>query len=75
MSIHNMYVYPNPVDDIANIVIEHDKPLALLDVYMYVYDLSGRLIYQDKKNLVTDQTYKINLNFDFLLIIRKTKIF
>ena len=49
-----MYVYPNPVENIANVVIEHDKPLAPLDVQMYVYDLSGRLIYQESNNLITD---------------------
>ncbi len=64
MSIYDMYVYPNPVENIANIVIEHDKPLTLLDVYLYVYDLSGRIVYQYNSNLVTDYTYKINLDFD-----------
>lgn len=64
MSIYDMHVYPNPVKDIANIVIEHDKPLALLDLYLYVYDLSGHLVYQYNSSLVTDNTYKINLNFD-----------
>ena len=63
MSIHDMYVYPNPVRDIANIVIEHDKPLAPIDVYMYVYDLSGHLIHQENMNLVTDASSKINLNW------------
>jgi hypothetical protein len=64
MSIYNMYVYPNPVENIANVVIEHDKPLAPLDVQMYVYDLSGRLIYQESNNLITDATYKINLSWN-----------
>ena len=63
MSIYNMYVYPNPVENIANVVIEHDKPLAPLDIQMYVYDLSGRLIYQESNNLITDATYKINLSW------------
>ena len=64
MTINNMYVYPNPVVDVANIVIEHNNPLAPLDVYMYVYDLSGHLIYQDNTNVVTDATSKINLTWN-----------
>ncbi len=63
MSINNMYVYPNPVKNVANIVVEHDNPLAPLDVYMYIYDLSGHLIYKKNANLVTDATCKINLNW------------
>ena len=63
MSIHNMYIYPNPVRDIANIVIEHDKPLAPIDLYMYIYDLSGHLIHQENMSLVTDASSKINLNW------------
>ena len=64
MTINNMYVYPNPVVDVANIVIEHNNPLVPLDVYMYVYDLSGHLIYQDNTNVVTDATSKINLTWN-----------
>ena len=59
-----MYVYPNPVKDIANIVVEHDNPLVPLDVYMYIYDLSGHLIYQENISVITDATSKINLNWD-----------
>lgn len=64
MTINNMYVYPNPVKDIANIVVEHDNPLVPLDVYMYIYDLSGHLIYQENISVITDATSKINLNWD-----------
>ena len=64
MTINDMYVYPNPVKDVANIVVEHDNPLAPLDVYMYIYDLSGHLIYQENANLITDATSKINLSWN-----------
>ncbi len=64
MSVHNMYVYPNPVQDIANIIIEHDKPLSPIDLQLYIYDLSGHLIYQKNTDLVTDASSQIKLNWD-----------
>ena len=64
MSVYNMYVYPNPVQNIANIIIEHDKPLSPVDLQLYVYDLSGHLIYQKNTNLVTDASNQIKFSWD-----------
>lgn len=59
-----MYVYPNPVIDIANIVIEHDNPLSPVEVQLFIYDLGGHLIHQENTNLITNASDKINLNWN-----------
>jgi hypothetical protein len=63
-SIYGMYVYPNPVIDIANIVIEHDNPLSPVEVQLFIYDLGGHLIHQENTNLITNASDKINLNWN-----------
>ncbi len=63
ISIHDMYVFPNPVENIANIVIEHDKPLSPVDMQFFVYDLSGQLVYMEDFNIVTDNSNKIHFNW------------
>lgn len=62
--LNDVYVYPNPVVDVANIVIEHDRPLTPFDIQLYVYNLSGLLIDQENVNVVTDASNKITVNWD-----------
>ena len=62
--LNNVYVYPNPVVDVANIVIEHDRPLNPFDAQLYVYDLSGHLISQENLNVVTDISNKITIEWN-----------
>lgn len=64
ISISDVYAYPNPITDVVNIVIEHDRPLAPTDIQLFMYDLSGRLVYRDNMNMVTDSSSEINLNFN-----------
>ena len=61
--LNDVYIYPNPVVDVANIVIEHDRPLSPFDVQLYVYDLSGRLISQEDASVVTDLSNKIIIDW------------
>ncbi|MBQ8720967.1 MAG: type IX secretion system sortase PorU [Paludibacteraceae bacterium] len=61
--LNDLYIYPNPVVDVANIVIEHDRPLSPFDVQLYVYDLSGRLISQEDASVVTDLSNKIIIDW------------
>lgn len=61
--LNNVYVYPNPVIDVANIVIEHDKPLSPFDAQLYVYDLSGHLITQENFSVVTGISNKITIDW------------
>ena len=63
MTLHEMYVYPNPVDNIANIIVEHDKPLEPITIQLYIYDLYGNLIYSEKLSEVTDASSKIRLDW------------
>ena len=62
--LNDVYVYPNPVVDVANIVIEHDRPLTPFNLQLYVYNLSGLLIAQENVNVVTDASNKITVNWD-----------
>ena len=64
MSIYDICVYPNPANDVANFIIEHDKPMAPIEVVLYIYDLSGHLIYHENKKVITDASYKIDLNWN-----------
>ena len=64
ISISDVYAYPNPITDVVNIVIEHDRPLAPTDIQLFMYDLSGRLVYRDNMNMVTDSSSEINIKFD-----------
>jgi hypothetical protein len=62
IDLKELFVYPNPVQDIANLVIKHDRPLELVDLDIFVYDLSGQIICSDSKKLVSDVSCTINLN-------------
>ena len=64
MSIYDICVYPNPANHIANFIIEHDKPMAPIEAVLYIYDLSGHVIYHENKKIITDSSYKINLNWN-----------
>ncbi len=59
-------VYPNPAVDEVNLVVEHDKPLQPVDIEVFIYDLSGRMVRRDSKALVADGsgyiTYKCKLD-------------
>ena len=44
--IFNIYNYPNPVKTATNIVVEHDRPEAILNTLIEIFDLSGRKIWQ-----------------------------
>ncbi|MGR3811699.1 type IX secretion system sortase PorU [Jiulongibacter sp. NS-SX5] len=38
--------YPNPVEDILSLELKHDKPGANIDFDLSVFNISGRLLYQ-----------------------------
>lgn len=47
-AIFSVMMYPNPVSrqGMATLVIQHDKPDAVLQTLVTVYDLSGRMVWQ-----------------------------
>lgn len=47
-SIFSVMMYPNPVSQhgTATLVIQHDKPDAVLQTLVTLYDLSGRMVWQ-----------------------------
>lgn len=64
VDLKDIYVYPNPVEHISNIVISHDRPLSPLDIQIYIYDISGRIVDFDNYNVVSDATGMININWN-----------
>lgn len=64
LSVNNVYVYPNPVQSVANLVIEHDRPTTPIDVQVFLYDIAGRTLYRNSMNVVADASSKINIKFD-----------
>lgn len=63
VSVSNINVYPNPISDYANVVIEHDRPMSPIDMHLYLYDLAGRIVWQDVISIVTDASCSIHYNF------------
>lgn len=63
VDLKDIYLYPNPVEYRSNIVISHDRPLAPLDVEIYVYDLSGRIVGHDNYNVVSNNSGMINIDW------------
>ena len=64
VSVNKVYTYPNPVIDQLNVVVEHDRPLAPIDVQLFMYDLAGRMVYNSNSDVVADSSSKINIAFD-----------
>ena len=62
--VNNMFVYPNPIVQHANIVVEHDRPMSPVDIHIYMYDTSGRTVYHKEMSLVTDASSKTNIELD-----------
>lgn len=62
--VNNMFVYPNPVVQRANIVVEHDRPMSPVDIHIYMYDSSGRTVYREEMSLVTDALSKTSIALD-----------
>jgi len=45
----DLAIYPNPVKNLVTFSISHDRPEASLEVGIYVYDLTGQLVWQYKE--------------------------
>ena len=45
--LYNITIYPNPVAStgILNIIINHDRPDDIVESIIYLYDLSGKMVY------------------------------
>ena len=50
-SIYNVTTYPNPVQEtgIMNLIVNYDQPDELLSTEIYVYDMSGRMLWSHKQ--------------------------
>ncbi len=45
--IYSLMLYPNPVpsNGVLNVVIDHDRPDAALETDMYIFNMSGHMVY------------------------------
>jgi hypothetical protein len=46
--LEKVYNYPNPVTDNTVFQFEHNKSGDNLKIYLYIYDLTGRLVYSER---------------------------
>ena len=51
-TIHSVTTYPNPVQatGVMNITVQYDHPDDLLNAELYIYNLSGQLVYMNTHN-------------------------
>ena len=51
-TIHSVTSYPNPVQatGIVNILVQYDQPDELLNAELYIYNLSGQMVYMNPRN-------------------------
>lgn len=54
ITIQNLYNYPNPMRDYTNFVFEHNQAGDPLNITLQIFDLSGRLVYQIRRNVVSN---------------------
>ncbi|TAJ12155.1 hypothetical protein DMA11_13950 [Marinilabiliaceae bacterium JC017] len=59
LKVNNAKVYPNPISQNGSLLfsLEHDEPNALLSIDISTFDLSGRIINQEKKNTISNGTF------------------
>lgn len=63
-NLNNLYVYPNPVKDIANIVIENDRPNQPAEIYAYIYNNIGQMVWTNNGNYVTGNDNRIIIQWN-----------
>lgn len=62
--VSNLFVYPNPVKEVANIVIENDRPNQPAEVYVYIYDFAGRMVWTNNGYYTTDTSNRITVQWN-----------
>ena len=60
-SVDNLYVYPNPVKDIAHIVIENDRPNQPAEINVFIYNFAGQMVWTNYGNYVTSADNRITI--------------
>lgn len=53
IKVENLYNYPNPMKSYTNFVFEHNQAGAALNITLQIFDLTGRLVQQIHKNVVS----------------------
>jgi hypothetical protein len=53
VSVSRVRNYPNPAEDHTTFIFEHNKADEELSVILSVFDMTGRLIYEVRSNIVT----------------------
>ncbi len=60
--IFSIYVYPNPVETQANIVVSHDRPETVLKMTVEIFDIAGRKIWSFSQSTVNNISWDLIAN-------------
>ena len=60
--IFSIYVYPNPVETQANIVVSHDRPETVLKMTVEIFDIAGRKIWSFSQSTVNNNSWDLIAN-------------
>lgn len=63
-TVNNLYVIPNPVQDVADIIIENDRPNQPSEVYAYIYNIAGQLVWTNNGNFVASSDSRITMQWN-----------
>ena len=60
--LYNITTYPNPVTStgVLNIIIDHDRPDDIVESTIYMYDLSGQLVYAYTQKGIDDIRWNLS---------------
>jgi hypothetical protein len=77
-SIHSVTTYPNPVQEqgIVNIIVDYDQPDELLSTELYLYTMSGQVVWthkQDNPDQVAIRLSDLGLNAGVYTYVIKIK--
>ena len=62
----DLMILPNPVKDRVTFSISHNRPEASLEIGIYVYDLTGRIVWQYKEQGESDALSNYTVEWDLI---------
>ena len=60
---YEAFAYPNPASDVANFVISHNRPNQPVDVHVYIYNVTGEMLWSSSAEVVSDNSCNIVYHF------------
>ncbi len=53
--LYTFYAAPNPAESYVNFIFKHDQPQSEMNIELYVYNLTGELLWQTEKTVYSDE--------------------